>query len=229
MDTDSFTKLALRVLANEATEGDQRSLKAELALNAARQEEFEQIKITHDILRTAMPMAEAVQAREPELPAYRLNELRSAVRQHFKTEAIHDKEAASARSLKLFLRWLLAGGGATALAMVVILVCFANRSIEIGLYQTDQVRSEGTPLAPEDVPSARLVTFDQDTPFDQWQSQPLAWYEHAKIWVDNEHDLLHVVRRINHGQVVTETRPLAPTTEGQRDQIKQAVETLQQQ
>ena len=226
MDTDSFTKLALRVLANEATEGDLRSLKAELALNPERREEFEQIKITQTILRTAAPMAEAVRAKEPELPAYRLNELRSAVRMHFKEEATRDKEAASAHSLKLFLRWLLAGGGATALAVVVILVCFSNSAIEVGLYQTGQVRSEGAALAPADVPAAKLLTFDQDAPFDQWQSQPLAWYEHAKIWVDNEHDLLHIVRRVSHGNVVTETQPLAATSDGQRDQIKAAVESL---
>jgi len=229
MDTDSFTKLALRVLANEATEGDHRSLKAELTLNPERREEYEQLRITHDVLRTAAPMADAALAREPELPAYRLNELRSAVRQHFKAEVLRDKETSSARSLKLFLRWLLAGGGVTALAAVVIFLCVANRSIEVGLYQTDQVRSEGASIEPGDVPSAKLIMFDQDTPFDQWQSQPLAWYEHAKIWVDNDHDLLHIVRRVNHGQIIMETRPLAQTNDGQRDQIKQVVESLQSQ
>ena len=84
------------------------------------------------------------------------------------------------------------------------------------------------PLVAEDVPSAKLIKFDDDAPFDQWQSRPLAWYERAKIWVDNEHDLLHVVRRVDHGRISIQTLPLASTNEGQRQQIMQVVESLEQ-
>src|SRR5260370_819391 len=83
MDADSFTDLALRVLAGEATEGDRRALETELAATPARREEFEQVKLTQAVFRTVAPMAEAAHASEPELPAWRLNELRTAVRRPF--------------------------------------------------------------------------------------------------------------------------------------------------
>jgi hypothetical protein len=106
--------------------------------------------------------------------------------------------------------------------------CFANRTVEVGFYGSDLSRTRGyESLTPQDFSSAKLLTFDQDAPFDQWQNQPLAWNEHAKIWVDNEHDLLHIVHRVRTGQVVTETQPLAPTNEGQIEQIKQIVAGLE--
>ena len=107
----------------------------------------------------------------------------------------------------------------------MVILLFANRSIEIGLYAAGQTRGSQT-LSGSDVPSAHFVTFDYDTQFEKWQSRPLAWNEHAKIWVDNEHDLLFIMRRVRYGQVVTETRPLAPTDEGQSAQIRQVVESL---
>jgi len=224
MDADSFNDLALRVIAGEATDTDRQALEAELSANPAHREEYEQLKITHDVLCTTGPMAEAARATEPELPSYRINELRTAVRQHFGNQTAARK---SPGGLISALRWLIAGGGATALVVLLVFLNLANRTVEIGLYKSDTVRNGDASLVPQDVPSARVVTFDQDAPFDQWQNQPLAWNERAKIWVDNEHDLLHVVRRIDHGHVSTETQPLAPTNEGQREQIRQVVESLQ--
>ncbi len=112
------------------------------------------------------------------------------------------------------------------MAFAVIILCFANRTVEVGLYGTDLTRGGDQTISAADLPSGRLVTFDQDAPFDQWQNQPLAWNEHAKIWVDNEHDLLHIVVRVRHGQILMETQPLAPTNEAQREQIKKLVESL---
>jgi len=223
MDADSFNDLALRVIAGEATETERHALEAELSAHPERRDEFEQMKITHDVLRTTAPMAEASRAIEPELPAYRLNELRTAVRQQFGNATRTRK---STGGLVSALRWILAGGGTTALVVLAIFLTMSNRTVEIGFYKTDTVRNGDAALTAQDVPSARLVTFDQDAPFDQWQNQPLAWTERAKIWVDNEHDLLHVIRRIDHGHISRETYPLAPTNDGQRAQIQQVVESL---
>ncbi len=223
MDADSFTDLALRVLAGEATDDERRTLQATLANEPAHREAFEQLTITQGILRTTAPMTEAVKATGPELPAYRINELRTAVRQHF-GPAVNRRKSAS--GLSQALRWIFAGSGATALAAVILFFNFANRSIEIGLYQTDLVRGDNAALTAQDVPAARIIAFEQDAPFDQWQTQPLAWTERAKIWVDNEHDLLHIIARDAQGKPVEHTEPLAPTDREQSAQIKQAVEAL---
>ena len=224
MDAESFNTLALRVIAGEASADDRHALEAELSAEPARREEFQQMQVIHDVLRTTAPMFEAGQATTPELPAYRVNELRTAVRQHFGPAAERLKKPAPAWVPAL--RWLFAGTGFAAFGVAVVLMCFANRTIEVGLYGSDLARSGDRALMTQDVPQAHLVTFEQDAPFDAWQNRPLAWNERGKIWIDNEHDLLHIVRRVSHGQVIMETQPLAPTDDGQRAQIQQAVESL---
>jgi hypothetical protein len=224
MDAPSFTELALRVLAREASETDRAALEAELAAAPARRDEFEQLRITHDVLRTTLPVMEAAGATSPEIPAHRVGELRTAVRQHF------GPEATRARSeLHIWahvLRWVFGGGGLAAAIFAVVMICFANKTIEVGLYKTDLVRGEQG-LTAQDLPAAMLIAFDQDAPFDAWQGKPLAWNERAKVWVDNEHDLLYVTHRVRHGQVVTEMQPLAPDDAGQKEQIKKVVAGLQ--
>ena len=224
MDAESFTNLALRVIAGEATPDDRRALETELSSAAPRREEFDRLKGTHDLLRATAPLAEAARAAAPELPAHRVNELRTAVRQHF-GPAAKRKDVGSTIWAHV-LRWVFGGGALAALTFAVVVFSFANRTIEVGLYGTDLARDGDHSLSANDIPSARLLTFDQDAPFDQWQSAPLAWNERAKIWVDNEHDLLHIIRRVRHGQIVMETQALAPTDESQREQIKQVVESL---
>jgi hypothetical protein len=217
MDAETFADLALRVIAGEATADERAALERELAVDTARHEEFAQF----EALRTGAPMTDAARATEPALPAHRVNELRTAVQQHFGPVAARK----SSPMLDAF-RWLFAGGGLVGLAAIIVLLCFSNRTIEVGLYGTDLARGGDQGLSAQDVPTAKLVTFDQDAPFDAWQDQPLAWYEHAKIWVDNDHDQLHIVRRIGHGHVVSETQPLASAGDAQRAQIRQAVQDL---
>jgi hypothetical protein len=225
MDSEPFNDLALRVIAGEATTEERHTLETELAAHPELRDEFDQIKISYEVLRTASPMAEATRANEPELPAYRVNELRTAVRQHFGPAANRGKSTWS--GLLSAWRWIFAGGGLTALTVLLVVLNLSNHTIEVGLYQTDQMRGESGGLTAQDVPAARLMTFDQDAPFDQWKDAPLAWYERGKVWVDNERDLLHIVRRVNHGQISKETYPLATTNDAQREQIKQAVESLE--
>jgi anti-sigma factor RsiW len=223
MDPESFNELALRVIAGEATPEERAALERELAGNASRSDEFAQLRMTYDVLGTAAPMTEAASATGPELPAHRVGELRTAVRQHFGPVAARKK---SEPVLDAF-RWLFAGGGLVGLAAIVVLLCFANRTVEVGLYSSDLERVRGEQgLFAQGASTAKLVTFEQDAPFDAWQKQSLAWYEHAKIWVDNEHDVLHIVRRIDLGHVVQETQPLAASNEAQRAQIQQAVQDL---
>jgi hypothetical protein len=226
MDAETFTDLALRVIAHEATDEERRALETALAEDPARREEFAQLKIAHDVLRTTAPMTEAVRATAPVLPGHRLNELRTAVRQHFGPELEKKPDAPFATWIPAF-RWLFGGAGVATLAYALVIFCFANQEIEVGMYGSGMVRGPGDqPLTAGDLPGAKLLTFDQDAPFDKWQDAPLAWNERAKIWIDNDHDQLHVVHRQAHGEIMMETLPLAPNGEAQREQIQKAVEAL---
>lgn len=223
MEPDAFTELALRVIAREATDEERRALDAELAARPERRDEFAELQVTHDVLRIAAPMTEAAKAAEPELPAYRVNELRTAVRQHFGPAA----GRVGKRSIPyLILRWMFTGTAAAVVGVTIVLICVSNSTIEVGVYSSDLMRSGNAGLTPENVPAARFVNFDDDASFDQWQSQPLAWYQHAKIWVDNERDQVHVIQRTQYGHITMVTLPLATTDEAQRAQLQQIAQDL---
>ena len=226
MDAQAFTDLALRVIAREASDADRAALDAELTTQPARREKFEQLRITHDVLRATAPVVEAARAQEPALPAHRVGELRTAVRQHFGPAV---KKDVGSTVWAHVLRWVFGGGGLAAAIFAVVIVCFANKTIEVGFYSSDLAKVRGyESLTPQDFASTKLLTFDQDASFDAWQAAPLAWNERAKIWVDNEHDLLYVMHRIRQGQIRTESQLLAPTDAAQREQIKAVVAGLQQ-
>jgi ferric-dicitrate binding protein FerR (iron transport regulator) len=226
MDAETFHDLALKVLAGEATGEERRALETECGSNPAHRDEFEQLKVTYTTIRLTAPMTEAVRASTPELPEHRRNELRTAVRQHFGPAAARQKQDAPFANWIPAMRWLFAGSGIAAIGFAVVIACFANRTIEVGMYGSDTVRGEQG-ITASDVPAAKLVTFDRDAPFDAWQNAPLAWNERAKIWVDNERDVLHVEQRVRHGQIVMQSLPLAPSVEGQREQIKSVIAGLE--
>ena len=227
MDAETFNALALRVIARQAGDDDRRALEAELASAPARRDEFEEMRITHDILRVTAPVTCAVDATTPELPAHRVGELRTAVRQQFGPEAAREKAETGSPTFRFLLRWIFGGTGIAALGFALVVACFANKQIEIGVYGSDTVRDgPSDSINAADVPTARIVAFARDEPFDQWQHDPLKWNEHAKIWVDNEHDLIHVVRRVSLGHVVMETMPLPMTDDAQRDEIRRLVRDL---
>src|SRR5882762_7899340 len=150
MDADTLTDLALRVLAREATEDERRTLEAKLASDPGSREEFAQLKITHDVLRLTASMTQAARAVEPPLPGHRLNELRTAVRQHFGPAKTGYRSTAPSRLFSPALRWLFAGGATTVLGLGTVLFCLADRSIEVGLYQTGLVRGPETALSAQD-------------------------------------------------------------------------------
>ena len=229
MDAENLKELALRVIAHEASAEDRAVLAAEVAADPERAKEFDQFVLEINALRTTAPMAEAVRAAAPELPAHRINELRTAVRQHFGPAVA---PARPANALLDGLRWLFAGGGLTGLAAIIVVLCLSNRTIEYGGYADSLQRDGVHSLTQADLPAAKYITFDRDADFDAWQNQSLAWYEHAKIWVDNEHDQLHIVKRMGFGHIVTQSLPLATADDpqaaqdAQRAQIQQAVDSL---
>src|SRR5271154_4220305 len=120
MDAESFTVLALRVISREATGDERRALETELTSVPARREEFERLKLAHEILRATVPMAQAAQATSPGLPAHRVNELRTAVRQHFGPAANRPKAMPASGGLVPVLRWIFAGSGVAALGFAVV-------------------------------------------------------------------------------------------------------------
>ncbi len=160
MDADSFTELALRVIAREGSDDDRRALEAEFAATPALRDEYEQLRMTHEILQATAPALEATHETAVELPAHRVGELRTAVRQHFGPAGARVKHDSSA--FRFLLRSVVGGTGIAALRLAIIVASCANRTVEVGSYVVDDVRSGGAPVSSADLSSAELARFNTD-------------------------------------------------------------------
>ena len=221
MDADTFTDLALQVLAGNADAATRQSLDRAMEADPQLRARFADLKLTHDAFLVAAPLATAESAAQPELPAYRVNELRTAVRQHFGPAK---NRAGQPHPHFLLLRRLWVTGVMAGLALVLAQMFLSDRSVEVGLYRSDVMRGDNGDVTPQGT-IAKVVLFDQDAPFDEWQ-KTLAWNQHAKIWIDNEHDLVHVLYRDRNGKLAEVTEPLAPSAAEERTQIEQAIRTV---
>ncbi len=224
MDNKDFQELALRVLANDASATESAFFQSMLAKDPARSQEFKEIKETMALLRNAAPVAGALDAKGPELPAYRMNELRDAVRAEFR-----DKKSATSTSPQPWLsfKWMFASGFAgAALVCMLVFTVMGHREIEVGMYEGYIMRGATQVVIPAS-PLVHQHSFKKDNDFDQWKQTPLAWNEKAKVWVDEETDLIHVVRHTGWNEAKETTEKLAAKESDQGEQLKRIIQSLE--
>lgn len=224
MKTDEFQELALKVLAREATAVESAVLQSEVAKDASRRREFDELRAAMSLLREAGTVAGATRATTPELPKYRMNELRDAVRLHF---LVKPSEKPERSLLPLPLRWLLGTGfTGAALACLLLWVSASRQEIEVGMYKELAMRS-GAPLVLPSNPHVQKQAFEKEEEFEKWKQQPLAWNQRAKVWVDEENDTIHIIRRDGLWNVRETTQPLAAKKPEQQIQVGKILQSLE--
>jgi hypothetical protein len=118
MNDEHFFDLAMKVIARQATDAERAELDALLAREPGRKTEFEQLKAEVRVVREALPLVNATEATEGELPAYARGRLQTKVRQ---TLGWPVAEKEPNRSFAWGLRWWLGLAAATAAVVLVAL------------------------------------------------------------------------------------------------------------
>ena len=118
MNDEHFFDLAMKVIARQATDAERAELDALLAREPGRKTEFEQLKAEVRVTREALPLVNATEATEGELPAYARGRLQTKVRQTL-GRSVAKKEPN--RSFAWGLRWWLGLSAATAVVVLVVL------------------------------------------------------------------------------------------------------------
>lgn len=231
MHDDEFHHLALKALSKEISAEESATLERCLKEEPNRQAEFDDLREAFEITRTTLPLASALEAAPVELPAHRMNPLRSAVRLHFqKTEAVAEAESASSMLNWLQTTWgrCLSGGGLVAVCVVLLLVAWPGPTgVEIGLYAESTTRDGAAALTLPETPSVRVTRFENDQSFDQWLARPFGQDEKARIWFDEEHDLIHVrVRPTLFHDAREWTRPLPAKEADRRATLESVLRSL---
>ncbi|PAW79513.1 MAG: hypothetical protein B9S32_02965 [Verrucomicrobia bacterium Tous-C9LFEB] len=231
MHDDEFQHLALKALSGDISPEENAALERGLKEEPARQAELEDLRAALAITRATLPLASALEASPVELPAHRLNQLRSSVRLHFQKEEAKP-EAATRFAGWNWLRtaWGQSLSGA-ALAVLCVVLIVASQSgpsgIEIGLYAESTTRDGVTALTLPESASVRVTRFENDQAFDQWLSRPFDREEKARIWFDDEHDLIHVRLRPTLFRESREwTRPLPAGDADRRAALESLLRSL---
>lgn len=229
MPDELFHDLAMKVLAGEASSDERASLESELLRNAERAREMDALREAFALTRATAHLQQALEtAHAPELPAYRMGELRSAVRTHFRqtpkstvSERLHEWVS------RLTGRWVLASGAVAACLIIFLLAQPGPQGIEVGLYAEPLTRSQSTAPLVTASHNVSVNTFESDRAFDQWVSAPFGKNEKARLWLDDEHAVLHIrVRPRFLGSEREYTLPLPDSDRDRRTAIEHVLSQL---
>lgn len=228
MDKQEIEALAMKVLAHEASPAEIDLLESLIAKDSKSQTEFCEIQESLKILRGAAPLAKALGMKEPELPAYRLNELRAAVRAEFpRSNPVARKSPGDLLRELLSFRIAL-GGGLAIMALACFLILFpVGREIELGMYEEFVTRGASNSMAIAHQPNVRTVVFQKEAEFEKWRKEPLSRKQKAKVWVDEETDTIHILRRDANGIVRESTEKLNGDARQRQRQFEKSVNSLQ--
>jgi len=215
MNEEQFTELALKTISGEADAGERSRLDAALRQDPALQREFAALRETLFAARQAAPLAAARNPEEIEFPEYRLQELRASVRAAFPS-----KEPKTRRLP--FFRYLLSPWGGLAFALLLVSLVLLSGPlapkpyVAIGMYAEEATRGENPPEI-GNFPGGAVHRFDSDPAFAAWLSTPFAPGEKARIWIDEEHDLIHIRHPATLFSPASEKTETLPATAAARD------------
>jgi hypothetical protein len=124
MNDQPFFDLAMKVIAQQATDAERTNLEALLAQEPKLRAEFERLETDVRVAKDALPFIAASTASGGEFPAYARERLQTAVRQTLGRPNVAVKE--SAHGLAWSWRWVV--GLAIATAVVLLLASFLFRT-----------------------------------------------------------------------------------------------------
>lgn len=190
MTEDEFEALAIKVLSGAGSPDEEKNLRHLTSQDAERANSLAETKAILAFAKATLPTAIALEKQEPHLPAYRLNELKGAVRRHFPQKR---------KSSKPWWReWFpqLATGSVAALVLIALLaygMSPVSGPVEFGSYADSPTRGGDEELSLKDIPGLEKHSFSKEEDFTLWQQKGGNTSASARIWLDDEHDLIHIV------------------------------------
>ncbi len=192
-----FESLALKVLEGTANAGETALLQRVIAEDPRKMEQWLELKEALRIARAIMPSLQALEGGKAKLPAYRLPELRAAVRRVFPEKIVGERTP--------FLSWrtlfrpvpacMLSGACVVFFGMLLWQSIWVRSGpVEFGSYAGYAVRGEQETLPSGLQRQVTVKAFEKENEFSDWQKN--GWNSHpkARIWFDDEKDVVHVLR-----------------------------------
>jgi hypothetical protein len=140
MNEQEFFDLALKVIAQQASEADRAELDTLVARQPELKAEFERLQADTRLAREVLPMVNATEATAPELPAWARGQLQTKVRETFGRQPAPERATESETLGALWKwRWVLGLAAATAVVTLVVLPVFTRSApplIQVAMLDT---------------------------------------------------------------------------------------------
>ena len=181
MNDERFFDLAMKVIARQCTDAERAEFDALLSAKPELKAEFERLQADAELAREVAPLHAAVEATQPEFPAYARERLQAQVRR-----TLGEADAAKLRKVWNW-RWAFGLAGAAVVLVALSLFNPSKPVIEVAMLDmTGDTRGADTnqvELVRRRWKDARVFSNAQE--FAAWESQqPQGRAEFAKIIYD---------------------------------------------
>ena len=198
MNDERFFDLAMKAIAQQATDVERAELDALLAREPAMRAEFARLQADARLAKDALSLVDATKAAGDKLPAYARGRLQTKVRQTLGHPAAKQKPD---QSLAWGWRWILGLAAATAVIVLVALPTFRTPSgpvVQVAMLDTmGAVRGAGTnetEILKQQWKNSTVQTFDQTGPLENWETNwPTGGKMTAKVIYDRAAGEVRVV------------------------------------
>ena len=140
MNEQEFFDLALKVIAQRASEAERAELDTLIARQPELKAEFERLQADTRLAREVLPLVNATEATAPELPGWARGQLQTKVRGTFGRQPAPERATESETLGALWKwRWVLGLAAATAVVTLVVLPVFTRSApplIQVAMLDT---------------------------------------------------------------------------------------------
>jgi hypothetical protein len=179
MNEQEFFDLALRVIAQQASEAERAELDAFLAKQPGFRAEFERLEADTRLAREVLPLVNATEATAPEMPAYVRERLQTKVRRTLERPQ-QAESSAGERERTLMWRWSWLLGLVGAVAAVVFVAIPVFRQGPAPVIQVAMLDTAGVSRGVEDKDLALLGQTWNKAKVDSFSTT-----EGARAWETN--------------------------------------------
>ncbi len=179
MSDQRFFDLALKAIAQQASEAERADLDALLARQPDLRAEFARLQADVRLAKDALPLVEATRATSGELPAYARGRLQTKVRQTLgRPQPVASSASDEERPMLWRWRWLL--GLATAAAVVTLVMLPILRQAPAPVVQVAMLDTAGASRGSEAKEMVLLQQTWKNAVVDSFSSR-----ENARAWETN--------------------------------------------
>ena len=239
MDDQQFDELTAKVLAGTASPQEQSTLEAICQQDESRRKEYASFQATMKAVAAGGAAAQAldeIPAEAPELPRYRMEELRTAVRQEFGATKIKDKSRSVELSFSAYLkRWLLPAMALFVSAGLTIYILLPTQApptiVQVGLFGEILARGGGLHSSSLQSDQTEVMSFQREMDYDKWIEQGLAEQVMAKIWINEEDSMLEILWKTPQTGVIEKIKegPLPSSQKAKHKRLEALIHTLRNQ